>query len=119
LFTALPIAVAFIGMFVSMFVYIGVHALPSRRPGSIALLIGLVASVYCIIAGVVLLSNWHDPFSGGLPVDSTGAVVRGGRRGGLILLAIRYWPYVLIATGGYVAYHMWRDLRDRARAYHP
>ena len=73
----------------------------------IILLIGLVAAVYSIFAGIHLRVGWEDPLAGADP-ETVGRVT-GRRRGGIIILAIRFWPYVLIGVGGFFAFRYLRQ----------
>jgi hypothetical protein len=65
---------------------------------------GLVASLYCLAAGIFLLSGWDDPFAAADPAKLGKASMQHGRRGGIIVSVIRYWPYVLIAMGSFAGY---------------
>jgi len=65
--------------------------------------VGLCASLYCVAAGLHLLSGWEDPISGADPEAVGNAASRGRGRGGIIILLIRFWPYALIVLGGWWA----------------
>jgi hypothetical protein len=89
------------------------------RTAFVLTVIALVASVYCIAAGLHLLSGWHDPFATATSEELANASTRGRGRGGLLLLGGRYLPWVLIGGGVYVGYqqahilrYMLRDLRS-------
>ena len=97
MFTAIPIGIAFV--FVNLFVLLMDElAKPDSKffqyANSIAWVL-LVASVY------ILATGWEDPF---VNADKAELAVQSGqsRRGGVILLVIRFWPYVLMlmAVGG-------------------
>jgi hypothetical protein len=103
MFTAIPIGIAFV--FVNLFVLLMDElAKPDSKffqyANSIAWVL-LVASVYIFAAGVFLATGWEDPF---VNADKAELAVQSGqsRRGGVILLVIRFWPYVLMlmAVGG-------------------
>jgi hypothetical protein len=67
--------------------------------GKIILFAGLVACIYCISAGVHFLGGWVDPLSGMDARDRGVYSAKAGGRGGILLLAISLWPYVLIGFG--------------------
>ena len=73
--------------------------------------IALLAAIYCIAAGFHLQPGWHEMIAAN-PEESSGSGGNYGRRGGIIILAILYWPYVLIGLGGYFGYHNFRTFRD-------
>lgn len=58
-------------------------------------LVGLLCSVYTLINGIYWI-NWAPPEL----EPEQAAKITGRRRGGLLLLAFQYWPYVSIAFGG-------------------
>lgn len=114
MFTAKVIAISFITMFaaVPVFAFLEKRRLLARA----ALVIGLAASLYCVAAGLFLVAGWQDPFAGADPELYARASATRGGKGGIILLAIRFWPYVLIGLGGYFAYNTFMILRHRYRA---
>ena len=73
--------------------------------------IGLMASLYCMTAGIFLLTDWQDPFGTADPQQLARASAAHGGKGGIVVLAIRFWPYVLIGSGGYFAYNSFAILR--------
>jgi hypothetical protein len=82
-----------------------------------------LAAAYCFVAGLFLLSGWSDPLAAADPAAMNEAASRSRGRGGIILIAISYWPYVLIGLGGYFAFHTWHGvphtiarIRHRAKA---
>jgi hypothetical protein len=61
-------------------------------------LLGGVASLYCLAAGIFLLSGGYvDPLASADPEIIGRAAVRRG--GGVVLLLFRVWPYFLIGWG--------------------
>lgn len=71
-------------------------------------MIGHVAALYLLAGGcVLLLEGWIDPLSN---VDVTEASQR--RRGGLVVLLVRYTPYVMLAVGALFAFVHVKSLRD-------
>jgi hypothetical protein len=103
MFAAYPIAIAFVAMFAAAF---PIEWLEKKGHDSIvrALLItSLISGTYCLAAGAHLLGGWQDPFAAAAPQELASA--SSGRRGGLIILMIRFWPYVLIGLGGYAMYN--------------
>lgn len=80
------------------------------RSAKLSLTYGLLSFLYCVAAGVSLASGWHDPFADATSQElARGSATHGGK-GGIIILAIRYWPYVLMALPGYFAYMYLRIL---------
>ena len=75
----------------------------SKRGASILLTIGLFTSVYCILAGLSMAGIWGDPFAEpGIPAALSRNWARRGSGLRLILL-IRYWPFILVFAGGFMA----------------
>ena len=74
---------------------------------------GFIASLYCVIAGIVLLSGWQDPLAGADPSEVVKAFVRHRKGGSVILLMkfIEFVPYVLIGAGGFFSYTNFSILR--------
>lgn len=111
MFTATLIATAFLGMFAC----VGAMTLSDKlkwRSASHALeVLAAIFSAYCIAAGAFLLVGWEDPFSGASSEQIASASTRGRGRGGIVILAIRFWPYVLIGLGAYMFYHALGMLR--------
>ena len=71
-------------------------------------IIGLVAALYLLASGgVLLLEGWRDPLSN---VDVTEASQR--RRGVLVVLLVRYTPYVMLAVGALFAFVHAKSVRD-------
>ena len=99
------IGFAFVGMFI--FALIGAALLErSKKISNVFMFIAFVCAVACICFGVDLLSGWSDPFQG---VDTSKAVSSHRGRGGWVIFIIKYWPYVLIGLGCYVAWFL-RDV---------
>lgn len=71
-------------------------------------IIGLVAALYLLAGGgVLLLEGWTDPLSN---VGVTEASQR--RRGGLVVLLARYTPYVMLAVGALTAFVHAKSVRN-------
>ena len=66
------------------------------------LLIFIIFSIYNLIAGLNLWSGWEDPLSKATPEQMGRTSARRG--GGLVLLIISFWPYILTIAG---AYYSW------------
>ena len=64
----------------------------------------LLASIYCVTAGIYLMEGWGDLFIDASGAELGNASARGRGRGGIIIAAIRYWPWVLIVGGSYLGY---------------
>lgn len=55
-----------------------------------------LSSIYCLLAGLFLLTGWQDPLS----AASTESLVNSqSRYKGIFFVAIKYWPYLLIILG--------------------
>jgi succinate dehydrogenase/fumarate reductase cytochrome b subunit len=63
----------------------------------IILLILLLFSIYNFFGGLRMIFDWEDPLANATPEQRGRASAR--RRGGLVLLIIEYWPYVLTIFG--------------------
>jgi hypothetical protein len=83
----------------------------------IAITAGLLASLYCMVAGFFLSAGWQDPLAGADLNQTANLSARAIGRGGLVILAIRIWPYFLIGIGGFFALGniviIWRLLKHR------
>lgn len=104
MFTASYITVAFISMFVAIRPYSFLEKRGWIELVKITISIGLIASVYCLVAGLYLLMGWQDPLAPLSSEEISRAAVTHGGKGGIFLLAIRFWPYVLIGSGGYFSF---------------
>jgi len=105
------IAVGFITMFGAVFLFLLTEKMGWLRPQRAIVAISLLAALYCVAAGVSLHFGWQDPFASADPTHYARASASGRGGGGIILLAIRFWPYVLIGLGGIFGYHALRILR--------
>ena len=47
--------------------------------------------------------DW-DPFAGGDPEASARGAATHGGKGGIVILAIKFWPYLLMLLSGFYAY---------------
>lgn len=61
-----------------------------------------VCALTCTFIGIYMAIDWVDPFQG---ADTSRAATLHGGRGGLFIMMIRWWPYMLIALGGYISYN--------------
>jgi hypothetical protein len=66
------------------------------------LIIALISSLYNAIAGMSMIFDWVDPLSKASPEQIGRAA--GRRRGGLVLLLISFWPYILTAFGSFMSW---------------
>lgn len=80
------------------------------RSSTVIMVLAAVGSLYCLAAGFFMLGSWQDPFATATSAELSRASVQGRGRGGVILLAIRYWPWALIAFGAYFGFHQLRIL---------
>lgn len=111
MFTAMVIAICFVVMIAAIgpFTFFDKRGLVGAAKAS--LVIGLLASLYCLAAGLFLLTDWQDPFATADPGQLARASATHGGKGGIVVFAIRFWPYVLIGLGGYFAYNSFAILR--------
>jgi hypothetical protein len=73
--------------------------------------VALLAGLYLLACGIDLAIGWQDPFANVSAADV--AEVHHGRRGGLLILLVRVWPYALITLGLYFTYNIGLGLRWR------
>jgi hypothetical protein len=104
MFSAQLITFFFIAMFVGPIVsqFLVKRGATTLAKTSMALV--CVASVYCLLAGLFLAAGWEDPFANASAAEVGHAAATHRGRGGIFILAIRLWPYVLIGLGGYMTY---------------
>ena len=110
-FSFRSIAIAFVAMLAANGLWVLFVKRRLRSGELAAVTIALLAAIYCIAAGFHLQPGWHEMIAAN-PEESSGSGGNYGRRGGIIILAILYWPYVLIGLGGYFGYHNFRTFRD-------
>ena len=102
--TAKIIAISFIGSFVIIWPMTYFQDKEKFEFLKICVTILIIFSAYNLIAGIYLLSGWEDPLSQASGQQQGRAAARRG--GGIILLAIKFWPYVLIGWAGYCFYNI-------------
>ena len=61
-----------------------------------------IVSIYNFIAGLSMSFGWEDPLSNATPEQQGRAAARRG--GGLVLLIISFWPYILTIVGAYLSW---------------
>ena len=117
MFSGKIIAIAFVSMFASTELLALSEKLKQRWLETTGVVIGLTASLYCTAAAIFLWGDWQDPFAAAniAAEDLGNAAARGRGRGGIVLLAIKYWPYVLGGLGLYFAYNNFWLLRYQIR----
>ncbi len=71
-------------------------------------------SFFCFAAGLALVGDWHNPLANAEPATVARVAAKGKGGGGLILLTIAFWPYVLMGLGGYFGGNAVYILRKRA-----
>jgi hypothetical protein len=86
-----------------------------RKLPTLVLVVGLIASMYCLSAGIFLFFDWQDPLAAASTEQIANASMKHGGKGGIVILAIKYWPYVLIGLGGYFSYSYFQILRMRSK----
>lgn len=74
------------------------------RAAKFVMIYSVAAAMYCVAAGLWLAVDWHDPLAAASDNAAASGAVGHGRRGGLILVLIVYWPYALMAFGAYFGY---------------
>lgn len=102
----------FIGMFASMKLIEFLEERKAIKALKVVLVFNLIASLYCLVAGVYLALNWQDPFAQASSEQLGSAAASHGGKGGIVILAIRFWPYVLIGFGGMFAFRSFVTLRN-------
>ena len=81
----------------------------------IILAFACLSSIYCVLAGLFLLSGWQDPLSA---ASAESLANTQSRYKGLFLVVIKYWPYFLIVLGvgsGITNTRMLLELLKRSR----
>ncbi len=94
------ISVAFITMLI---VAVPLEWLEKRElfgPAKALLAVGVIAGLYCILAGILMAGDWEPS-----PVR--------GRTG--FIVAIRFWPYILMGAGAFAVYKLGIGLWNRRR----
>ena len=122
--TFLPPEVVAAGALFSLVSAVLIGPLESRgfdRAALVVMATALLASIWCVGVGIDLLGSWEDPFAGASEESLQGTSQRARGRGGVVIFALRYFPWVLVAGGLYMAYHqgdiirmMVRDLRSKS-----
>ncbi len=85
------IAVAVVAMFASILPADWLEKKNLDKLATVFFVIGLIASIYSAITGIYLLVVLEDPLANA-DRETLGKA--------LIILAIKFWPYVLIGAGG-------------------
>ncbi|MBC7755555.1 MAG: hypothetical protein H7Z20_02735 [Bdellovibrio sp.] len=62
----------------------------------IILAFACLSSIYCLLAGLFLLTGWQDPLSA---TSAESLANTHSRYKALLFVAIKYWPYFLIILG--------------------
>ena len=100
MFTAKIIAITFLSSFFGIFVVEYLEGKPQLKIIlKTLLLIFIFFSIYNLIAGLNLWFGWEDPLSKVTPEQMGRTSARRG--GGLVLLVISFWPYILTFVGAY------------------
>ena len=103
MFTAKIIAITFLSSFFGIFVVEYLEGKPQLKIIlKTLLLIFIFFSIYNLIAGLNLWFGWEDPLSKATPEQMGRAGARRG--GGLLLLIISFWPYILTIAGIYLTW---------------
>lgn len=115
MFAAKMIAVGFIAMFAGCLLGIVAAKRGWVSTYRVSAWLVLAAALYFVAAGIALHFDWHDPLASATPQQIGQASGKARGRGWLLLLVIKFWPYVLMALGGYAAYHSFQSLRELTR----
>jgi hypothetical protein len=99
MFTAKIIGFCFIFMMVAGLLHSFFLNKGFMKIARVTLFFGFLTSIYSLVAGIFLLSGWQDPLAGADPFEIAKASIRGNRKGGIIILLIKYFPYVLVVAG--------------------
>ena len=106
------IACAFIAMWLIIFPFNFFNKRGFVTLSKTMLIVGLICSIYCIAAGLSMVVGWEDPLSQANPETLASFSSKGGGKGGLYILIIRFWPYFLIGAGGWVGWQNYQLLKD-------
>jgi hypothetical protein len=109
MFTTRVIAWSFMTMFAVPLLSSVCAGIDVQHQGTGALLkalwaIGFGAAVYCIAAGLFLMVGWQDPLVAIAPEELARYSTMHRGKSSTIILAVRFWPYVLIGLGGYFSF---------------
>ena len=113
MFSGEVISVAFITMLI---VAVPLEWLEKRElfgPAKALLAVGVIAGLYCILAGIHMAGGLEDPFATA-DREALGSASPGRGRIGFIL-AIRFWPYILMGAGAFAVYKLGIGLWNRRR----
>lgn len=99
MFSGEIIAVAFIAVLVSANVLRFAEEIKWHLIVRAFTLILVIAGIYCFIAGAWMVGGWSDPLASmtAEEIDKVRPMSRG--RGGILIVVIQFWPYVLMLTG--------------------
>lgn len=98
MFTAKLIGFAIVALLVTNLLLLDAPEDNPKMGYKIIFLIGLLAGLYTLAAGVHLLGGWEDPFRNADPRQIAEISGRGRGRG-FVMFLIRNWPYALIGFG--------------------
>lgn len=103
MFSAKIIAITFLSSFFGIFVVEYLEE-KSRFKNFLKLILitFIIFSIYNFFAGLNLWFGWEDPLSKASPEQMGRASARRG--GGLLLLIISFWPYILTIAGIYLTW---------------
>ena len=103
MFTAKIITITFLSTFFGIFLvqYLE-NKVKYQKILKIILLVFIIFSIYNFIAGLSMSFGWEDPLSNASPEQKGRTAARRG--GGLVLLIISFWPYILTFVGAYMSW---------------
>ena len=107
MFTAKIISIAVLISFASVFLMNFLQEKPKLlKIFQFVVIASILASLYNLIAGIYLLTGWEDPLAEASGKELGEASAKGRGRGGIVILIIKYWPYVLIGWALYALYYL-------------
>jgi hypothetical protein len=103
MFSSKIIVVTFLSSFFGIYL---VNFLESKKKLKnllkVVLIIFIIFSIYNFSAGLNLWFGWEDPLSNITPEQQGRTAARRG--GGIVLLIISFWPYILTFVGAYLTW---------------
>lgn len=111
MFSPLVIGIAFVLAFICAYPLEKLQDRKATTALAVVCTIGLLASLVCLGAGLDMVTGWTDPLRA-VEGESRYAA-RGRGRVGLVLLATKFWPWVLMGTGAFFGFGysfiLWRS----------
>jgi hypothetical protein len=93
-----PVFIAFLGAPTLLFIG-SVRCHSRQRSGLLLLVLSCASGALCVLGGINMASDWVIPSTTVDPELAGRVASRARGRGGIVWLAVRFWPYVLILWG--------------------